>query len=151
MNITDSVMNAMEANAVKKAPGRPVVEGSARQQKLAAMEARKQANGGTIKLGRPAVADSKRQRELAEKAARLASGYVPKKGRPSFASQGLLTKKEAAKAPVTTKAQNLVADLIIEPTNETTVEVDIPVIETPVAEEVVETIGGSVKKAKIRK
>ena len=91
-------MNAIETNAAKKAPGRPKVEGSARQQKLAAMAARKQANGGTIKLGRPAVEGSKRQQEIAEKQAKLASGYVPKKGRPSFASQGLMTRAELAKA-----------------------------------------------------
>jgi hypothetical protein len=145
MNLTDAVMNAIETNAAKKAPGRPTVEGSARQQKLAAMEARKQANGGEIRLGRPAVADSKRQKELAEKAARLANGYIPKKGRPSFASQGLLTKKEAVKtptAPAVSKVQNILADLVVEPVNETKVEVE--------AQEVIEVMA-EVKKAKSRK
>jgi hypothetical protein len=34
--------------------GRPVVEGSARQARLAARAARAAANGGTVKRGRPA-------------------------------------------------------------------------------------------------
>jgi hypothetical protein len=99
-NLTDQIFNQTEANAAKKAPGRPVVEGSARQKKLAEMKARAEANGG-IKLGRPPVADSKRQQQLKEKQEKLASGYVPKKGRPSFASLGVLTKKELAKQPTT--------------------------------------------------
>ena len=40
----------------KKSKGRPVVEGSARQARLAARAARAAANGGTIKRGRPAKA-----------------------------------------------------------------------------------------------
>lgn len=39
-----------------KTKGRPVVEGSARQARLAAREARVAANGGVVKRGRPAKA-----------------------------------------------------------------------------------------------
>jgi hypothetical protein len=40
----------------KKSKGRPVVEGSARQARLAARAARVAANGGVVKRGRPAKA-----------------------------------------------------------------------------------------------
>jgi len=39
-----------------KTKGRPVVAGSARQARLAAQAARKEANGGVVKRGRPAKA-----------------------------------------------------------------------------------------------
>ena len=38
---------------IKKPKGRPVVEGSARQKRLAERAARAAANGGVIKRGRP--------------------------------------------------------------------------------------------------
>ena len=41
-------------NPETKQKGRPVVEGSARQARLAARAARAAVNGGTVKLGRPA-------------------------------------------------------------------------------------------------
>jgi len=71
-------------NQEKRKPGRPVVTNSTRQQRLAAMEQRKQENGGQIKLGRPVVPDSPRQQKLAEQQAKIASGYVPKRGRPKM-------------------------------------------------------------------
>jgi len=46
--------NTNTENTVKKSKGRPAVEGSARQAKLAAQAARIAA-GGEIKRGRPAV------------------------------------------------------------------------------------------------
>ena len=98
MNTTDLVMASMEANAVKTAPGRPVVANSARQIKLAAMQARREANGGAVRLGRPAVEGSKRQQQIEEKAAKIASGYISKRGRPSFESLGL-EKKAQVKTP----------------------------------------------------
>ena len=71
--------------------GRPVVETSARQAKLAAREARIAA-GGSVERGRPANPDSKRQARLAAQAARAAAGVVIKVGRP----KGTSTKIEAA-------------------------------------------------------
>ena len=62
--------------------GRPTVEGSARQARLAARAARVAA-GGEVKRGRPANQSSARQAKLAAKAAKLAAGEVIKRGRPS--------------------------------------------------------------------
>ena len=53
--------------------GRPVIEGSARQAKLANRQA-KLANGETISRGRPSNPQSKRQARLAAQAARAAAG-----------------------------------------------------------------------------
>ena len=61
--------------------GRPVVENSARQAKLAA-RATKIANGESISRGRPTNPGSKRQARLAAQAARLAAGLEIKVGRP---------------------------------------------------------------------
>ena len=62
--------------------GRPSVEGSARQARLAARAARVAA-GGEVKRGRPASTNSARQAKLAIKAAKLAAGESIKRGRPS--------------------------------------------------------------------
>jgi hypothetical protein len=64
-----------------KRRGRPVVEGSNRQARLAAKEARIAA-GGSISKGRPSNPNSARQMRLAAKEARIASGAVIKPGRP---------------------------------------------------------------------
>jgi hypothetical protein len=61
--------------------GRPTVEGSARQAKLAARAARVAA-GGSVERGRPANPSSKRQARLAAQAARKAAGVEIKVGRP---------------------------------------------------------------------
>ena len=61
--------------------GRPTIEGSARQAKLA-NRATKLANGETISRGRPSSPSSKRQARLAAQAARAASGLEIKVGRP---------------------------------------------------------------------
>mgnify|MGYP003341843374 FL=1 len=61
--------------------GRPVIEGSARQAKLA-NRATKLANGESISRGRPSNPTSKRQARLAAQAARAASGVEIKVGRP---------------------------------------------------------------------
>lgn len=63
--------------------GRPSVEGSARQARLAARAARVAA-GGEVKRGRPANTSSARQAKLAIKAAKLAAGESIKRGRPSI-------------------------------------------------------------------
>lgn len=64
--------------------GRPTVEGSARQARLAARAARVAA-GGEVKRGRPANQSSARQARLAAQAAKLAAGEVIKRGRPKQA------------------------------------------------------------------
>ena len=61
--------------------GRPVVNNSARQAKLAAREARVAA-GGTIERGRPSNPTSKRQARIAAQEARKAAGVDIKVGRP---------------------------------------------------------------------
>ena len=61
--------------------GRPTIEGSARQAKLA-NRAAKLANGETISRGRPSNPQSKRQARLAAQAARAASGLEIKVCRP---------------------------------------------------------------------
>ena len=66
----------------KGSKGRPTVEGSARQARLAARAARVAA-GGTVQRGRPAVEGSARQAKLAAQAARVAAGGEIKRGRPS--------------------------------------------------------------------
>ena len=66
----------------KGSKGRPTVEGSARQARLAARAARVAA-GGTVQRGRPAVEGSARQAKLAAQAARVAAGGEIKRGRPA--------------------------------------------------------------------
>jgi hypothetical protein len=71
-------------NDEKRKPGRPVLEGSVRQQRLKAMMERAEANGGQIKLGRPVVPNSPRQQRIAEQQEKIANGYIPKRGRPKM-------------------------------------------------------------------
>ena len=66
----------------KGSKGRPTVEGSARQARLAARAARVAA-GGTVQRGRPAIEGSARQAKLAAQAARVAAGGEIKRGRPA--------------------------------------------------------------------
>jgi hypothetical protein len=66
----------------KGSKGRPTVEGSARQARLAARAARVAA-GGTVQRGRPSVEGSARQAKLAAQAARIAAGGEIKRGRPA--------------------------------------------------------------------
>jgi hypothetical protein len=66
----------------KGSKGRPTVEGSARQARLAARAVRVAA-GGTVQRGRPAVEGSARQAKLAAQAARVAAGGEIKRGRPA--------------------------------------------------------------------
>lgn len=49
--------------------GRPVNTNSVRQQKLANMEARKNANGGVIKVGRPKMTEAQKAEEKAKREA----------------------------------------------------------------------------------
>lgn len=63
--------------------GRPIVEGSAHQQKLKAQAERKAANGGKAYRGRPVDPNSPRQQRLAAMAAKIAAGMEIKRGRPA--------------------------------------------------------------------
>ena len=74
-------VETVETVEVVKSKGRPVVENSARQMRLAARAARVAA-GGEVKRGRPAVETSARQAKLAAQAARVAAGETIKRGRP---------------------------------------------------------------------
>lgn len=65
-------------NTETKSKGRPVIENSARQMRLAARAARVAA-GGEVRKGRPSNPDSARQQRLANRA----SGVV-KRGRPKM-------------------------------------------------------------------
>ena len=70
-------------NVLTAKRGRPVVEGCARQAKLAA-RAERVAKGGSVERGRPNNPNSARQIRLAEAAARKANGIVVKVGRPKL-------------------------------------------------------------------
>ena len=65
-----------------KRPGRPVVQGSARQLRLAELEAKRAA--GQLRRGRPTVEGSERQKRLAAIEAKRAAGIEIKPGRPKM-------------------------------------------------------------------
>ena len=67
-------------NNVTKALGRPSNPESARQKRIAELEAKRAA--GDCKRGRPSVAGSKRQAVLAARAEKVANGGTLSKGRP---------------------------------------------------------------------
>ena len=68
-------------NEASKMKGRPVNQNSKRQQRIAELQAKREA--GLLKKGRPVVEGSKRQQLLLEKEARkAANGGVVKRGRP---------------------------------------------------------------------
>ena len=81
-NINNLKQKVMSNENKSSKRGRPTVENSARQARLAARAARVAA-GGEVKRGRPANTSSARQAKLAAKAAKLAAGEVIKRGRPS--------------------------------------------------------------------
>jgi hypothetical protein len=82
-NKTTQSVQSVGKEAGKGSKGRPVVENSARQMRLAARAARVAA-GGSVKRGRPAVADSARQAKLQAKAAKIEAGITIKRGRPKM-------------------------------------------------------------------
>jgi hypothetical protein len=81
MKKQNNSVETVETVEVVKSKGRPVVENSARQMRLAARAARVAA-GGEVKRGRPAVQTSARQAKLAAQAAKIAAGESIKRGRP---------------------------------------------------------------------
>ena len=80
---TEITRSTVGKEAGKGSKGRPVVENSARQMRLAARAARV-AEGGEVRRGRPTVANSARQAKLAVQAAKIAAGEVIKRGRPKM-------------------------------------------------------------------
>lgn len=80
-----AIENVAEATVTTtKRLGRPVVEGSVRQLKLAAQKTRIEMNGGVVKLGRPVVGESKRQQQIQERLNKMAAGVEIKRGRPKM-------------------------------------------------------------------
>lgn len=77
-NLKQKVMSTEKTTGKR---GRPVINNSARQAKLAARAARVAA-GGSVERGRPANPNSKRQARLAAQAARKAAGMSITVGRP---------------------------------------------------------------------
>lgn len=77
--------------------GRPVIEGSARQAKLAA-KAEKLAKGETISRGRPSNPTSKRQARLMAQELRKAAGLEVKVGRPKGSGKKVETAEPAVEA-----------------------------------------------------
>ena len=85
------------ATAPGKKTGRPVNPSSVRQQRLAELEAKRIANGGTIKRGRPVNLNSTRQLRLADAAAKKALGIEVKRGRPVGSGKKVNTAEKAVK------------------------------------------------------
>lgn len=93
MNTNDQFkMNAIMENMTdKRKPGRPVVEGSARQLRMQMLEQKKA--DPNFRLGRPVDPDSPRQQRLRDMEERRAAGLC-KRGRPKFTDE----QKAAAEA-----------------------------------------------------
>ena len=78
-------------NTEVKVKGRPINQNSKRQQRIAELQAKREA--GLLKKGRPIVEGSKRQERLAEKEARkAANGGIVKRGRPKMVKEASETK-----------------------------------------------------------
>ena len=80
--------------------GRPIVEGSARQLRLAKLEEKK-ANGIEIKRGRPTDTSSARQQRLALRQEMIDQGKEIKRGRPKMIKEEV----KANNVVVTVKAE----------------------------------------------
>lgn len=74
--------------------GRPKKDGSARQAKLAEMDAKRAANDGYLPLGRPKVNGSARQLEMLAKEEAKANGTARGKGRPKMTEEDKAIAKE---------------------------------------------------------
>lgn len=85
MNKNDqfAIAQQLENMTEKRKPGRPTVEGSARQERLAMLEQRRIENNGYIRLGRPVDPSSPRQQKLGELMERRVAGLA-KRGRPKM-------------------------------------------------------------------
>ena len=76
---TEITTSTVGKEAGKGSKGRPVIENSARQMRLAARAARV-AEGGEVRKGRPSNPNSARQQRLTTRA----NGVVVKRGRPKM-------------------------------------------------------------------
>lgn len=105
---------------VEVALGRPVDPASARQQKLAAQQSRKEANGGAARLGRPSVPGSANQVKKAEMDAKKADPtYVPKRGRPVMEGSARQTSLAERDAKLHERALAIAKERGLLPTEET--------------------------------
>ena len=84
---TEEVVATVVENTTAKTPGRPGVEGSVRQGRLAEMKARAEANGGVIKRGRPINPESARAKRMASIQAKIEAGIEIKPGRPKVITE----------------------------------------------------------------
>ena len=107
-NVAANTTVIAQPTVEKKAPGRPVVAGSARQQRMEARQ--KLIDAGLMRKGRPVVTDSPRQQKLAKIAAKIAAGIAPKPGRPAYNAEqkaasdaAKAAKKAAEKAAIEAK------------------------------------------------
>lgn len=122
------VTEVVVATAEKAKPGRPVVEGSARQIRMAEMEA-KRASGAKLYTGRPVNKDSVRQQKLAAIAAKKEAGEKLHTGRPvnlNSNRQIKLAEMEAKRAAGELKRGRpaMVKPVVVEvPVNEATIEI----------------------------
>jgi CRISPR/Cas system-associated exonuclease Cas4 (RecB family) len=81
MNSQNQTIETVEVKVERR--GRPVLEGSARQIRLAKMEEKK-AKGIEIKRGRPTDTSSARQQRLALRQEKIEQGKEVKRGRPKM-------------------------------------------------------------------
>jgi hypothetical protein len=82
-SMSNEIITTVTTESVTVKLGRPIVPGSARQEKLARL-AEKAARGEEIKRGRPTNPNSARQERLMKQAARKAAGIEVKLGRPKM-------------------------------------------------------------------
>ena len=82
-----------ETSAEKKRLGRPIVQGSKRQERINDLESRRM--NGTLKLGRPSNSESNRQKRIAERQYKIENGIVIKRGRPKMKKDESVETKEA--------------------------------------------------------
>ena len=90
----NNIQTVETIETVVKQKGRPVVENSARQMRLAARAARVAA-GGEVRRGRPVVAESARQAKLQAMAAKIEAGIIIKRGRPKMQKAEVATEVAA--------------------------------------------------------
>lgn len=102
--------------AEPKKLGRPIVEGSVRQQKLAERAAKIEAEGG-IKRGRPVKGDSARQERLKKRQEKIAAGIPIAPGRPKGSGvkkeEVVVTATVEPTAPVVTEQTPVVTDVVV--------------------------------------
>lgn len=86
METTTIQIENMAEVKITKRRGRPVIEGSVRQQKLA-KQTERVINGEVIRRGRPSNPNSSRQLKISQRMEILANGGVIKRGRPKMVKE----------------------------------------------------------------